>query len=192
VYNSKKTLYLSRIVAIQPVDKNVDNPGFPVDELWISVELSTGLSCPQFYPQVYPQITPLLSTIHPQVFIDANVTTCLNSSFFAVFIHSLEELSTTSVDKWTWLWKISDDLSTRRRLPVDRLWTEYAFDAYFVLQSPIPRGGGSGSPFALDLVGDLMYLGEDVAVAVYEVGDLCSGVHNGGMVASAEGLPYLG
>jgi hypothetical protein len=62
VYNSKKSLYLSRIAAIQPVDKNVDNPGFPVDGLWISAELSTGQSCPQFYPQVYPQILPLLST----------------------------------------------------------------------------------------------------------------------------------
>ena len=53
-------------------------------------------------------------------------------------------------------------------------------------------GGGSGSSLALNLLGDLVYLGEDVAVAIYEVGDLCRGVHNGGMVASAEGLPYLG
>jgi hypothetical protein len=37
-----------------------------------------------------------------------------------------------------------------------------------------------------------MYLGEDIAVAVYEVGYLCRGVHNGGMIASAEGFPYLG
>ena len=138
----------------------------------------------RFYPS-YPQV-------YPQVFINANVTTCLDSSFIAVFIHSLEELSTEVVDKWTWLWKVSDDLSTRRRRPVDRLWTECAFNAYFVLQSPVPGGGGLGSPFALDLLGDLMYLGEDIAVAVYEVGYLCRGVHNGGMVAPAEGLPYLG
>jgi hypothetical protein len=44
------------------VDKNVDNPRFLVDELWISAELSTGQSFPQFYPQLYPQILPLLST----------------------------------------------------------------------------------------------------------------------------------
>jgi hypothetical protein len=50
------------MVALAVVDKNVDNPRFPVDELWISGELSTGWSCPQFYPQVYPQILPLLST----------------------------------------------------------------------------------------------------------------------------------
>ena len=75
---------------------------------------------------------------------------------------------------------------------MDRLWTEYTFNAYFVLQSPVPGGGGSGSPFTLDLLGDLMYLGEDVAVAVYEVGYLGRGVHYGGMVTSAEGLPYFG
>jgi hypothetical protein len=62
VYNSENSPYLSRIAAMAPVDKNVDNPRFPVDELWISGELSTGWSCPQFYPQVYPQIIPLLST----------------------------------------------------------------------------------------------------------------------------------
>lgn len=138
----------------------------------------------RFYPS-YPQV-------YPQVSLHSNVTNCLNSSFIAAFIHRLENLSTETVDKWTRLWKVSDDLSTERRHPVDRLWTEYTFNAYFVLQSPIPGGGGLGSPFTLDLLGDLMYLGEDIAVAVYEVGYLCRGVHNGGMVASAEGLPYLG
>src|SRR5215211_619875 len=138
----------------------------------------------RFYPS-YPQV-------YPQASLHSNVTICLNSSFTAVFIHSLEDLSTISVDKWAGLWKVSGDLSTGRRRPVDRLWTEYTFNAYFVLQSPIPGGGGSGSPFTLDLLGNLMYLGEDIAVAVYEVGYLCRGVHNGGMVASAEGFPYLG
>jgi hypothetical protein len=138
----------------------------------------------RFYPS-YPQV-------YPQVSLQSNVTTYLNCTFIAVFIHSLEELSTKTVDKWTTLWKVSDDLSTGRQRPVDRLWTEYTFNAYFVLQSPIPGGGGLGSPFALDLLGDLMYLGEDIAVAVYEVGYLCGGVHYGGMVASSEGLPYLG
>ena len=138
----------------------------------------------RFYPS-YPQV-------YPQVSLHSNVTNCLNSSFIAVFIHRLEDLSTETVDKWTRLWKVSDDLSTERRHLVDRLWTEYTFNAYFVLQSPIPGGEGSRSPFTLDLLGDLMYLGEDIAVAVYEVGYLCRGVHNGGMVAPAEGLPYLG
>jgi hypothetical protein len=142
VYNSKKSLYLSRIAAIQPVDKNVDNPGFPVDGLWISAELSTGQSCPQFYPQVYPQILPLLST---GLSTGTPTIKCYNLPellFIAVFIHSLEKLSTISVDKWTTLWKVSGDLSTGRPRPVDSLWIEYAFNAYFVLQYPVPGGGG--------------------------------------------------
>jgi hypothetical protein len=138
----------------------------------------------RFYPS-YPQV-------YPQVSLHSNVTNRLNPSFITVFIHSLGELSTETVDKWTRLWKISGDLSTERPCPVDRLWTKYTFNVYFVLQSPVPGGGGSGSPFTLDLLGDLMYLGENIAVAVYEVGYLCRGVHNGGMVAPAEGLPYLG
>jgi hypothetical protein len=133
------------------------------------------------YPQVYPQVS-----------LQPYVTTYLNSSFITDLIHSLGKLSTISVDKWTTLWKVSDDLSTGRRRPVDRLWIEYAFNAYFVLQYPVPGGGGLGLSFALDLLGDLMYLGEDVPVAVYEVGYLGRGVHNGGVVAPAEGLPYLG
>src|ERR671916_2144660 len=40
--------------------------------------------------------------------------------------------------------------------------------------------------------GDLVYLGEGIAVAVYEVGYLGGGVHDGRVVAAAEGLPYLG
>jgi hypothetical protein len=138
----------------------------------------------RFYPS-YPQV-------YPQVVLQSNVTTYLNCSFVAIFIHSLEKLSTISVDNWPALWKVSGDLSTGRPHPVDRLWIEYTFNAYFVLQYPVPGGGGLGSPFALDLVGDLMYLGEDVPVAVYEVGYFGRGVHNGGVVASAEGLPYLG
>ena len=156
-------------------------PSYPQAKV---VHISIDRFIHRFYPS-YPQV-------YPQVFLHTNVTNRLNSSFIAAFIHSLEELSTEIVDKWTRLWKVSEDLSTGGRRPVDRLWTEYTFNAYFVLQSPVPGGGGSGSSFALDLLGDLMYLGEDVAVAIYEVGDLCRGVHNGGMVASAEGLPYLG
>src|SRR5215212_6538533 len=138
----------------------------------------------RFYPS-YPQV-------YPQVVIISKVPISLNSLIGADFIHSLEELSTISVDNQPWLWKDPGELSTGRRGPVDGLWTEYTFNAYFVLQSPIPGGGGLESSFALHLLGDLVYLGEDVAVAVYEVGDLCGGVHDGGVVASSEGLPYLG
>jgi hypothetical protein len=48
--------YLSLIPGLGAVDKIVDNPRIPVDELWITRELSTGHGSPQFYPQVYPQI----------------------------------------------------------------------------------------------------------------------------------------
>src|SRR5215211_4792392 len=138
----------------------------------------------RFYPS-YPQV-------YPQAKLRSNATNCLSPLFTTIFIHSLQDLSTISVDKSCKLWKLFEDLSTGQRHLVDRLWTEYTFNAYFVLQSPVPRGGGLRLPFAFDLLGDLVYLGEDIAVAVNEVGDLCGGVHNGGMVASAEGLPYLG
>jgi hypothetical protein len=88
----------------------------------------------RFYPS-YPQV-------YPQASLGSNAATCLHSSVTAGFIHRSEELSTETVDNLTWLWKVSDDLSTRRRRPVDRLWTEYTFNAYFVLQSPVPGGGG--------------------------------------------------
>jgi hypothetical protein len=45
--------------------------------------------------------------------------------------------------------------------------------------------------FAFDVVGDLVYLVEDVAVAVYKVGDFGVGVHDGGVVATAEGASDL-
>src|ERR671914_341905 len=48
-----------------------------------------------------------------------------------------------------------------------------------------------GSTLAFDLVGDLVYLGEGVAVAVDEVAYLRGSVHHRGVVAAAERLPYL-
>src|SRR5215212_7465829 len=113
----------------------------------------------RFYPS-YPQV-------YPQAGLRVNATNCLNPLFTSIFIHSLEDLSTEIVDNRLWLWKLSGDLSTGRRRLVDRLWTEYTSNAYSVLQSPLPGGGGLGSSFALDLLGDLVYLGEDIAVAVY-------------------------
>ena len=52
--------------------------------------------------------------------------------------------------------------------------------------------GGFGSPLAFYLLGEFVDLGEDVAVAVDEVGYLRGGVHNGRVVASAECFPYFG
>ncbi len=52
--------------------------------------------------------------------------------------------------------------------------------------------GCLASPFAFDVVGDLMDLVEGVAVAVYEVGYFACGVHDGGVIATAEGATDLG
>ena len=51
---------------------------------------------------------------------------------------------------------------------------------------------GACLSLAFDVVGDLVYLVEDVAVAVYEFGDFGGRVHDGGVVAAAEGLADLG
>jgi hypothetical protein len=88
----------------------------------------------RYYPS-YPQL-------YPQASLRSNATNCLNPFASALFIHSLEELSTVSVDNRTGLWKLSGELSTGWRCVVDRLWTEYTFNAYFVLQSPFPGGRG--------------------------------------------------
>ena len=85
--NPKNTPYLSRILALALVDKNVDNPRFLVDKLWISAELSTGRSYPQFYPQVYPQVVLVSVGTYGLLFL-----------FGAIFIHRVRELSTVSVD----------------------------------------------------------------------------------------------
>src|ERR687893_661899 len=61
-----------------------------------------------------------------------------------------------------------------------------------VLQCPYPGGKGLRSSLAFDLLCYFVYLGEDIAVAVDEVGYLRGGVHDGGVVPPAEGLPYLG
>src|SRR5919199_1896996 len=87
-------------------------------------------------------------------------------------------------------------LSTARRGSVDGLWTDHTFYARRVLQNPSPGGkelrGEKRSTLAFDVVGDLVYLGEGVAVAIYEVGYLGGSVHDGRVVAATEGLPYLG
>jgi len=131
------------------------------------------------YPQVYPQVVLVSVGTYDLCFL-----------FGPFFIHKIRELSTVSVDKCDVLWKLYGQLSTGFPRPVDGLWKKQAFNACFLLQIPGP--GGGGSPFAFYLLGDLVYLGEDVAVAVYEVGDFGGGVHDGGVVASAEGLPYFG
>ena len=46
--------------------------------------------------------------------------------------------------------------------------------------------------FAFDVVGDLVDLVEDVAVAVYKVRDLARCVHDGRVVSAAEGASYFG
>jgi len=62
VDNPENLFYLSGVLPVSPVEEIVDNPRFLVDKLWISAELSTASTYPQFYPQTYPQVLPLLST----------------------------------------------------------------------------------------------------------------------------------
>jgi hypothetical protein len=51
---------------------------------------------------------------------------------------------------------------------------------------------GGSSSLAFDVVGDLVYLVEDVAVAVDEFGDFGGCVHDGGVVSTAESLADFG
>ena len=85
--------YLSRMPLLVAVDKIVDNSPQPVDELWITRELSTGSGYPQKYPQVYPQIVPPL--IHR--FIHSRPAPHRPAT--GQFIHNVEHLSTEPVDK---------------------------------------------------------------------------------------------
>ena len=86
--------YLSQKPATWPVDRIVDKSRYPVDRLWISDELSTTSSYPQFFPQVYPQIRPLLST---------GLSTTPPPLGHRLF-HNARELSTDSVDNSANLW----------------------------------------------------------------------------------------
>ena len=86
--------YLSQKPATRPVDKIVDKSRSPVDRLWISDELSTAPSYPQFFPQVYPQIRPLFST---------GLSTASAPRNHRLF-HRFAELSTESVDNSANLW----------------------------------------------------------------------------------------
>jgi hypothetical protein len=62
VENYPDSLYLSQKSTPKPVDKIVDKQPLPVEEMWITRELSTVPGYPHNSPQVYPQILPLLST----------------------------------------------------------------------------------------------------------------------------------
>jgi hypothetical protein len=88
--------YLSPIPDLAAVDKIVDNSRIPVDELWITRELSTGRGFPLFSPQVYPQIRPLLST-------GLSTTQRLAGGWV---VHNARHLSTASADKSAPLWII--------------------------------------------------------------------------------------
>jgi hypothetical protein len=66
----------------------------------------------------------------------------------------------------------------------NHLYTVYGFRSF-------SRGAEGSLALAFDVVGDLVYLVEDVTVAVYEVGDLGVGVHDGGVVAATEGASDL-
>jgi hypothetical protein len=110
------------------VDEIVDNRQFPVEEMWITRELSTGPSYPQNYPQVYPQILPLLSTGLSTAFMILKQYKAIIHGLANIFIHKRRCLSTGSVDKSKNLWTKDQELSTSSPEPVDSLWI--TFDRY--------------------------------------------------------------
>jgi hypothetical protein len=97
------------------VDGNVDNSRFPVEEMWITHELSTASSCPQNYPQTYPQILPLLSTglSTTHIAIWRYISIIYDDS--DIFIHIYGDVSTVFVDKCWFSRPRGGKLSTRRR-----------------------------------------------------------------------------
>ena len=153
-----------------------------IHRIALSTILSTGLST---------DFTPLIHRfIHRRLSDQMLQSTCIS--------YSPPFLSTGSETYPQFLW-ITDPgcgnfLGTYPQ-GVIVLWIgcgQNTYSMHISCYNPLSLGGGMRSPLAFDLLGDLVYLGEDVAVAVYEVRNLCRSVHNGGMVASAEGLPYLG
>ncbi len=135
-------LYISQILTIDAVDKNVDNPDSSVDGLWISDELSTGWSYPQNYPQVYPQILPLLSTGLSTSRM--TIYSFNNSEYSPVrsVIHKPALLSTETVDNSLKLWIDFGSLSTVSRRVVDRLLISRELYALKSLQCCFPGGKG--------------------------------------------------
>ena len=120
--NPQNSLYLKPSALLSLVDKNVDNPQIPVDRMWITQDLSTSKTYPQNYPQVYPQISPLLSTgLSTSYIVIHSCTAPIYGCPYKVF-HSLSKLSTSSVDKSSYLWTKTWRLSTGLVQPVDRLW----------------------------------------------------------------------
>jgi hypothetical protein len=186
---------------LYPVDKNVDNLQNPVDRLCITFDLSTGWSYPQSYPQTYPQLLPLLSTGLSTGRL-ASYLSWINTFRYGVdVIHKPPGLSTAFVDKPRKPWTKGASLSTGNGCPVDGVWITFASKASALLQSTPPQGEGFRglfgvrrglSPLAFDVVGNLVYLVEGVAVTVDEVGDLGGSVHYGRVVPAAESAPDLG
>jgi hypothetical protein len=76
------------------VDKIVNNRRKPVEEMWITGELSTAQSCPQKYPQSYPQFLPLLSTGLSTGHIPNIVYFAENVGPDVEIIHSIATIST--------------------------------------------------------------------------------------------------
>jgi hypothetical protein len=94
------------------VDKIVDNQCFPVEEMWITRDLSTTSIYPQNLPQVYPQLLPLLST-------GLSTSHIRNIRYIGpvydelyVFIHKTGILSTIFVDKFRFSLMEKGELST--------------------------------------------------------------------------------
>jgi hypothetical protein len=97
------------------VEENVDNSRLSVEEMWITHELSTALSCPQNYPQTYPQILPLLSTGLSTTHIAIWRYISIRYGATDAFIHIYGDVSTVFVDKCWFSRPRGGKLSTRRR-----------------------------------------------------------------------------
>ena len=125
--NPQNSLYLRIAALLLPVDKNVDNSRIPVDKMWISLELSTSKTYPQNYPQVYPQFLPLLSTgLSTSYIVICSYIAFTYELSYKVF-HSWVKLSTSSVDKSSYLWTKIWRLSTVSMQLVDRLWITFTY-----------------------------------------------------------------
>ena len=113
--NPENPFYLSGVLPVPPVEEIVDNPRFLVDKLWISAELSTTSTYPQFYPQTYPQVLPLLSTGLSTIYMAIYSFNNLKCGLAQILIHMLGQLSTVSVDNCLKLWINNRYLSTVSR-----------------------------------------------------------------------------
>jgi hypothetical protein len=139
VDNPGNRFYLSQLLPVPPVEEIVDNPRFLVDKLWISAELSTASTYPQFYPQSYPQVLPLLST---------GLSTG-KYAWYSCGPHRTRNLSTKNGTYPQVLWitraicgQFGVGYPQANLELVDRVWTKGRRRSRYLLQGSCPGGRG--------------------------------------------------